>query len=93
MQASRYKGSEPFGIFDIAPYGVPYAIWGFLFMCLTQSILLPGNSSKHAKELLMALKVTKRSTVHGKILLDSGLLDMVDTVLVGCTRADQGWIQ
>ncbi len=23
-------------IFDIAPYGVPYALWGFVFLLLTQ---------------------------------------------------------
>ena len=57
MQQTRYKKEPPFGIFDIAPYGVPYAIWGFLYMILTQSFLLPGNSSKHAKDLQTALKV------------------------------------
>jgi hypothetical protein len=79
------------GIFDIAPYGIPYAIWGFLFMCLTQSFLLPGNSGQLAKDLLTALKVTKKSMVNGKRLIDSGLLDMIGTNLVGYAR--EGGIQ
>ena len=39
-QQSRYSKDDPalgqFKIFDIAPYGVPYAIWGFLFVVFMQ---------------------------------------------------------
>jgi di/tricarboxylate transporter len=38
-QQTRYKNNPDaakFGIFDIAPYGIPYALWGFLFIILTQ---------------------------------------------------------
>lgn len=35
-QSDRYRRSDPrnaqFRIFDIAPYGVPYAIWGFIWI-------------------------------------------------------------
>lgn len=75
-----------FGIFDIAPYGVPYAIWGFLFIVLTQAWLLPGNSSKFARDLLMAIRAHDDSTVIGKSLLKSGLLEMTGVSVVGYTR-------
>ena len=40
-QQARYAKTDPangqFKIFDIAPYGVPYAIWGFLFVIFMQA--------------------------------------------------------
>ncbi|GFH18238.1 CitMHS domain-containing protein, partial [Haematococcus lacustris] len=50
-QATRYEKLKKFDdvkfrIFDIAPYGVPYAIWGFLFVIMTQvrhSCTHPGS--------------------------------------------------
>ena len=53
-----------FQIFDVAPYGVPYAIWGFLFVLLTQKFLLPGNSSKFAQVGLHRHTYGRRRRLH-----------------------------
>lgn len=42
LQDARYSKLQQaenakFEIFDIAPYGVPYALWGFIFILLTQA--------------------------------------------------------
>ncbi|PNW74959.1 hypothetical protein CHLRE_12g502600v5 [Chlamydomonas reinhardtii] len=79
LQDARYAKSKQvdqakFQIFDIAPYGVPYALWGFVFILLAQGFLLPGNSSRYAKDLLLAVRVLPSSSVVKKKLKDSGLL-------------------
>jgi hypothetical protein len=51
-----------------------------------QRWLLPGNSSKYAKDLLMALRVTKSSTILGKTVGNSGLKKMHGAKLVGYQR-------
>ncbi|GIL57892.1 hypothetical protein Vafri_13129 [Volvox africanus] len=75
MQGDRYtklkKYEEAsFGMFDIAAYGVPYALWGAVFIILTQRFLLPGNSSRYAKDLLLALRVLHTSPVVRQKLRD-----------------------
>ncbi|KAG2451461.1 hypothetical protein HYH02_004059 [Chlamydomonas schloesseri] len=79
LQDARYTKAKKFAdakfqIFDIAPYGVPYALWGFVYILLTQGFLLPGNSSRYAKDLLLAVRVLPSSSVVKKKLKDSGLL-------------------
>jgi hypothetical protein len=49
-QEARYakqnkSNQAKFGIFDIAPYGVPYALWGVLFIALTQVRGAPVGAS------------------------------------------------
>ncbi|KXZ43508.1 hypothetical protein GPECTOR_88g451 [Gonium pectorale] len=66
-----------FKIFDIAPYGVPYALWGFIFIVVTQRFLLPGNSSRYVKDLLLAVRVLPNAAIAGKELKDSRLLQQV----------------
>lgn len=77
LQTSRYAKKDAdaarFNIFGIAPWGIPYAIWGWIFMCLTQRWLLPGNTSKFEKDLLIALSVLPKSPAIKKSILDSGL--------------------
>jgi len=75
-----------FQIFDIAPYGIPYAIWGFLFIALTQKWLLPGNSSRYSKDLLIPTKVLHNATVAGKSIIDSGLKSIFGAQVVGISR-------
>ncbi|PNH03965.1 putative sodium/sulfate cotransporter 3 [Tetrabaena socialis] len=78
LQDTRYTKAKKlddvkFKMFDIAPYGVPYALWGFIFVVLTQRFLLPGNSSRYAKDLLIAVRVLSNSPVNKKPIKDSGL--------------------
>ena len=75
-----------FGMFDIAPYGVPYALMGFVFIILTQRFLLPGNSSRYAKDLLIAVRVLPSSPVVKKKLKDSGLRTQTGFSLAGLWR-------
>ncbi|GLC48755.1 putative sodium/sulfate cotransporter 3 [Pleodorina starrii] len=78
MQDARYTALKKlqdarFGMFDIAAYGVPYALWGAVFIIFTQRFLLPGNSSRYAKDLLLAVRVLPTSPLVRKKLRDSGL--------------------
>ncbi len=89
MQAVRYKNNPmeaQFKIFDIAPYGVPYALWGFIFVVTTQSFLLPGNSSKFSADLLLATRVLATSGLVKKSLIKSGLLNLHAVVLEAISR-------
>ncbi len=73
-------------IFDIAPYGVPYALWGFIFVVAVQRFLLPGNSSRYAKDLLLAVRVLPNSPAVKKRLQDSGLLQQHGFTIQGLWR-------
>jgi di/tricarboxylate transporter len=75
-----------FQIFDIAPFGVPYALWGYLFVVLTQSFLLPDNSSKWSKDLLFALRVLPNSPVVNRRLIDTKLKTQTGFVVHGLFR-------
>ncbi|KXZ43506.1 hypothetical protein GPECTOR_88g449 [Gonium pectorale] len=75
-----------FKIFDIAPYGVPYALWGFIFIVVTQRFLLPGNSSRYAKDLLLAVRVLPNSSVAKKKLKETGLLHQSGLTVSGIYR-------
>ncbi|PNW77626.1 hypothetical protein CHLRE_10g445000v5 [Chlamydomonas reinhardtii] len=91
LQDARYTKAKQldqakFQIFDIAPYGVPYALWGFVFILLTQAFLLPGNSSRYAKDLLIAVRVLPSSSVAKKKLKDSGLLQQSGFSVSGIYR-------
>ncbi|GFH22081.1 uncharacterized protein HaLaN_19489, partial [Haematococcus lacustris] len=95
-QATRYEKLKKFDdvkfrIFDIAPYGVPYAIWGFLFVIMTQRWLLPGNSSRFARDLLLALRVRRGSVSAGKTVLDAKLCSLHGARLLGIFRGG-AWI-
>ncbi|KAG2448929.1 hypothetical protein HYH02_006277 [Chlamydomonas schloesseri] len=91
LQDARYTKAKKldqakFQIFDIAPYGVPYALWGFVYILLTQGFLLPGNSSRYAKDLLIAVRVLPASSISKKKLKDSGLLQQAGFIVKGIYR-------
>ncbi|GIL78280.1 hypothetical protein Vretifemale_7730, partial [Volvox reticuliferus] len=91
LQDTRYTklkkyADAKFKIFDIAPYGVPYALWGFIFIVATQRFLLPGNSSRYAKDLLLALRVLPTAAIAKKKLKDTGLLHQIGFSIAGIYR-------
>lgn len=91
---ARYKvqGSDvtSIGIFDIAPYGIAYAAWGFAFMVMFSSTLLKGTSSNTPKEeLLVRLVVPKGSGVAGQSVRVAGLRSLDGLFLVSVTRRDE----
>ena len=89
-QQARYAKTNPalgqFKIFDIAPYGVPYAIWGFLFVIFMQKWLLPGNSSRFATDLLFALRVGSSFPGRGRNLVEAGLHSLYGITIQGVVR-------
>ena len=95
-QQQRYSKSDPanaqFRIFDIAPYGIPYAIWGFLFVVFMERWLLPGNSSRYETDLLLAIKVSSKSPVLGQTLDASGLRSAYGLKIAGIFR-NKIWIK
>ena len=89
-QQTRYAKTDPANaqlrIFDIAPYGIPYAIWGFLFVIFMERYLLPGNSSRFETNLLLALQVGSKSPVVGQSLEASGLRKAYALKIAGIVR-------
>ena len=89
-QQARYAKLDPtlgnFKIFDIAPYGVPYAIWGFLFVIIMQRWLLPRDTSRFATDLLFALRVGPFFPGRGKNLVDAGLHNLYGLTIQGVSR-------
>ncbi|KAG2495059.1 hypothetical protein HYH03_006670 [Edaphochlamys debaryana] len=85
MQDNRYKDYK-FGMFDISPYGIPYALWGFCFLLLVQRFLLPGNSSRYAKDLLLAVRVLPNSPLVKKKMQESGLRKQQGFSVVAISR-------
>ncbi len=51
-------------------------------MILTQRWLLPGNASKYARNLLLALRPQPNSPIIGQSIADAGLTRVLDTPLV-----------
>ena len=64
LQSKRYAGTpaESFNFFDITPYGVPYGVWGFLYVVIFSRWLLPKDTGSRPREdLLLAAEVTPES--------------------------------
>eukprot|EP00878_Enallax_costatus_P032253 GHUV01035400.1.p1 GENE.GHUV01035400.1~~GHUV01035400.1.p1 ORF type:complete len:247 (-),score=37.48 GHUV01035400.1:590-1330(-) len=60
MQARRYPGTPDanFNFFDITPYGLPYGVWGFVYVLLIGIYLLPKDTGSRPREdLLLAAEV------------------------------------
>lgn len=95
-QNTRYAKTDPanaqFKIFDIAPYGIPYAIWGFLFVIFMQRFLLPGDSSRFATDLLLALRVGSNFPGRGLPLIKGGLHNLYGVEIVAIVH-DGVWIK
>lgn len=66
---------------------MPYALWGFLFVIIVQRWLLPGNSSRFATNILMALRVGPSSPVRGRAILDTGLHRLYGATLTALSRS------
>ncbi|KXZ47579.1 hypothetical protein GPECTOR_34g738 [Gonium pectorale] len=76
-------------VLDNAPYGVPYALWGFIFIVTVQRFLLPGNSSRYAKDLLLAVRVLPTSVVAKRKLKESGLMQQSGFSVCGIWRQNK----
>ncbi|KAG1664160.1 hypothetical protein FOA52_012241 [Chlamydomonas sp. UWO 241] len=76
------------GIFDITPYGLAYAAWGFTFLMLFSKLLTKGKSARVLKseELLVGLMVPKGSRHVGVSVASAGLRHLEGVFLVSITR-------
>ncbi len=66
LQAAEYKGTPDaaFGFFEIAPYGVPYAATGLLYVIIFARWLLPDSDGAEGREhMLMCAKLTSNTKV------------------------------
>jgi di/tricarboxylate transporter len=68
LQAKRYAGTsdETFSFFDITPYGLPYGVWGFVYVLIFSRWLLPSDTGSRPREdLLLAAEVGTDSQAVG----------------------------
>jgi di/tricarboxylate transporter len=86
------------GLFDLALYGVPNALFGIIFMLSCSSFLLPGGrpdetSPAEADDLLLGAQVMPWSPSAGRTVKRSGLSDAGGIYLVNVKRYATGNLQ
>lgn len=86
LAAAKQKAS--FGFFDITPYGIPYAVFGLLYLWFASGRLLPGarqNARRAAGAPIFALRLLPGSPAANKTVRAAGLkgLDALFLVSVG----------
>lgn len=92
LQQDRYMElGQPenarFGFFDITPYGISYAVFGFLYIAIAARWLLPsGLMSKQEHGLVMAMRIKPGSGMHHKTVRQAGLKGMEELFLVSVSR-------
>lgn len=77
LQADRYAESDPknakFSFFDITPYGIIYAIFGFIYTVLASLFFLPNDDTTKHSDLLFVARVPPLSPVVGRTIKEAGL--------------------
>lgn len=92
LQADRYNSLDQpenatFGFFDITPYGISYACFGFIYIVIAARWLLPGGSSSSTPQgILMAMRITTSSKLHQKTVVEGGLKGLRNLFLVSVGR-------
>lgn len=89
-QEARYAKTNPeyakFGMFDITPYGIVYAIGGFLYTVIASHWLLPADDTKRHSDLLLVARVPPQSPVVNNTVREAGLKGMERLFLVAVER-------
>ncbi|KAF5840819.1 citrate transporter-like domain-containing protein [Dunaliella salina] len=90
FQQDRYPDDPKLsnmGIFDIAPYGLIYAAWGFVYILFFSRWLLPDTEANSLHdEVLVGLMVPKRSRHAGRTVSEAGLRGLEGLFLVNVSR-------
>lgn len=90
LQERRYAKTYPdeakFGMFDITPYGIPYAIGGFLYTVVASHWLLPADETKRHSDLLLVARVPAHSPVANNTVREADLKGMERLFLVAVER-------
>jgi len=98
--ALRAAGFAPFSLFDYTPMGLIILCSGIVYMVLFGRHLLPSHASVthdhpgtgeltaeyHLQEHLVSLEVLENSALSGQTLLESGLGEAYDLVILGVQR-------
>ncbi|KAG1656604.1 hypothetical protein FOA52_008427 [Chlamydomonas sp. UWO 241] len=91
FQAKEFPDDPSFtnpGIFDISPYGLAYAAWGFIFLMLFSEPLLKSKTvpMQTSEDLLVGLLVPKGSRHAGESVASAGLRHLKGVFLVSIKR-------
>ncbi|KAG0576466.1 hypothetical protein KC19_5G082400 [Ceratodon purpureus] len=90
LQEKRYAKINPaeakFGMFDITPFGIVYAIFGFLYTVIASHWLLPADETKRHSDLLLVARVPPSSPVANNTVREAGLKGMERLFLVAVER-------
>jgi di/tricarboxylate transporter len=77
LQSSYFNGARSmrFNMFDITPYGVPYAIWGMAYILLFSKWLLPNDDQETGRsDMVSGLLVPAKNALVGQLAKGSDLL-------------------
>uniref|UniRef100_A0A061S8X4 Sodium sulfate co-transporter n=1 Tax=Tetraselmis sp. GSL018 TaxID=582737 RepID=A0A061S8X4_9CHLO len=96
QERARQDPSVPvFGMFDISAYGLPYAVFGIVYILIFSPWLLPplkafacGDTAEEEEkdELLVGMKVMRDSPVIGKTIEHAGLRSLEKVFLIAVER-------
>ncbi|MBA3650193.1 MAG: SLC13 family permease [Chthoniobacterales bacterium] len=93
---NRHHGQPPFGIFEITPLGIIYAVIGIAYVLLIGRKLLPQREtlaaligSGMAKQFLMQAIISRESPLVGKTLPETPLVRLREARLIDVVRDGQ----
>lgn len=93
---TRKHGMAPFGIFEITPLGIVYAIIGVLYLLFVGRKLLPRREtlaaligSGMARQFLMQAVISRESPLVGKTLAETPLVRLRDARIIDVVRDGQ----
>lgn len=93
---TRHHGQAPFGIFEITPLGIIYAIIGTAYLLLIGRKLLPRREtlaaligSGMAKQFLMQAVISRESPLVGKTLPETPLVRLREARIIDVLRDGQ----
>ena len=93
---TRKHGMAPFGIFEITPLGIVYAVIGVLYLLFIGRKLLPRREtlaaligSGMARQFLMQAVISRESPLVGKTLAETPLVRLRDARIIDVVRDGQ----
>jgi di/tricarboxylate transporter len=93
---NRHHGQLPFGIFEITPLGIIYAVVGMAYVLLIGRKLLPQREtlaaligSGMAKQFLMQAVISRESPLVGKTLPETPLVRLREARIIDVVRDGQ----
>ncbi len=95
LDPATYENLKPMGLFELSAVGVPYAIFGILYLVLVGRRLLPDRKpflediEATAREYLANLRIQPGCRLVGQTIENAGLRHLPGLFLIEITRGNQ----